>query len=102
MDREIRLNNGAVHPMGAVAMTMVMLRALFAERPDMFRELFEKCRDHRYPVRWQFQEELIGMALMDEQGMVHEIVRDTVLSAVECEGPAMVLGDAAGGRDAGR
>ena len=86
-----KLRNGAEEAAGLVAVTMLALRNLFAEKPIVAYELVAKCRDANHQFFGLTGSDLQTLGLVETGGGVHESIRNIVLSAVS-EGFGVDLG----------
>lgn len=92
----VTLKNGSQEAAGAAISTMVALTRLMDDgEVILFYELVEVCKNPNHQVVGgpAMVAELKNRGLMRDNGSVHETVRNIVLSAVEGEGLAMVLGN---------
>jgi hypothetical protein len=91
---EVTLKNGSKEADVLVAATMVTLRDLINKKPIIFYELVMKCRkgdDHKF--FGNSEKDLKALSLVENNGSIHNSIRNVVLSAVTGEDLGMVLGD---------
>lgn len=87
----VRLKNGSEEAKGLVAIVMLSLRSLLAEKPLVFHDLVMVCRDGTKP--WSDMTPAVDAALMESDGRVHDSIRHVIVSAVTGDGLDMLIGD---------
>jgi hypothetical protein len=96
----VMLKNGAEVPRSLVAATMLALESLLRDNPMAFYELVELCRDATHQIWGDLDKELASRGLITLRqlstgktvALVHETIRNIIVSAVEGEGCEMALG----------
>lgn len=87
----VTLKNGATEFKPLVAATMLSLGKLLQDNPIAFYELTMKARDSKHEFFGNVGSELKLLALIQENGNLHDSIRNIVLSVVEGEGAMMRL-----------
>jgi len=87
----VRLRNGAEEAKPLVAVIIMSLERLMNERPLALYDLVMKCRDRAYELFGTNGDYLKDLNLVDQDGSIHESIRNVVLSATDGEGMDMVL-----------
>ena len=88
----VKLKNGTIEAEGLVSVMMFSLRNLLQESPITFYELVMKCRDRDHQFWSDTLKSLQDLHLIQQDGKVHDSIRNIVLSAVEGEMSEMTLG----------
>jgi hypothetical protein len=88
----IRLKNGTEEAKPLVAVTMMSLEHVMDERPLALYDLVMMCRDHDYEPFGTNGDYLKDLRLVEQNGSIHDSIRNIVLSAVKGDGIDMVLG----------
>ena len=86
----IKLKNGTEEVEPLVRVTMMSLRSLMSVNPVAFYELVELCKDRTHVLFGNTGKVLEERSLV-QNGVVHDSVRNIVLSAVTGEGLEMRL-----------
>ncbi len=87
------LKNGATEVLPLVNVTMVSLNSLLGSSPMGLYELLEKCRNKDHKIFGNLGDDLIDLALLQDNGQPHGSIKNIVLSAVSGEGLGMVIGN---------
>ena len=78
----VKLNNGSEEPRQLVETIMKSLRQLIKEKPGAFHDLVVRCDGSSCPLYGDGGEELQELPLIqDENGEIHDSVKNVVLSA---------------------
>lgn len=88
----VKLANGAQEPDILVNVTMFALGELIGRDPIAFYEFTMKCRDGSHVLWGDAEERLKKVGLIEKNGEIHDVTRNTVLSAVKGEDLEMTLG----------
>ena len=88
----VQLANGTFVPDVLVTTTMIVLRDLVDNDAISFYELAMKCRDASHPFWGSTEETLKKAALIEENGEIHDSIKNIVLSAVKGDELEMTLG----------
>ena len=89
----IVLKNGATEAVSLVNVTMMSINHLLSSKPMAFYELVEVCLDKKHKIFGNLSDDLIGLALLQNDGQPHGSIKNIVLSAVTGDGLAMTLED---------
>jgi len=88
----VKLKNGAEEEKTLVAACMLNLQGLLKQDPISFYDLAMHCRDRSYEINERSQKELRGRGLLSPTtGVLHESVKNIILSAVVEDGLDMKL-----------
>ena len=85
------LKNGAEEPEELVIATWESLANLHESDPTAFYELVMKCRDENHRFCGNAAQPLRELRLLQEDGAIHDSIRNIVLSATEGNGLGMKL-----------
>ena len=85
------LKNGNTAEENAILAALSALKSVWDSRPIAAYDLVMMCRDPKYRVFKSSQDILKDRCLMENDGTIHTVVRNTVLSAVEGEDLKMNL-----------
>jgi hypothetical protein len=88
----IKLKNGAEEADMLVRVTTAILASLMEENPILFYELVMKARDSRHECFGKTGEELRKREFIDQNGRMHDSLRNVIVSAVSGDGLEMTLG----------
>lgn len=88
----VQLANGKVEAKPLVLVTMLSLESLLESNPIAFHELTMKCRDDEHTFFGNTEEVLKQSALVQEDGKIHQSIKNIVVSAVKGEDLDMMLG----------
>ena len=86
-----KLRNNTEEVEALVAGTMLTLHSLLKEQPVAFYELVMKCRDIGHSFFGNASEHLRSAGLVDENGGIHDSIKNIVLSAIQGEGFGLYL-----------
>ncbi len=89
--KTVTLKNGAIEVRPLVAVTMLALDRLVRENPIAFYELVMKARDRKHEFFGNTASDLRALSLVQENGDLHDSIRNIVLSSTEGEGSHMIL-----------
>lgn len=92
-NRMVLLKNGGEAPMSAVTTTMVSLEEMMTGSvPTMLAvyDLAEHCKTGA-EVTGRSRELLISYGFMSQEGTVHDVTKDVILSAAQGEGMGFTL-----------
>lgn len=87
----VKLKNGTEEPRVVVAATMVSLQAMFRDAPIIAYEFVSVCRDPLHKI-WSGKDQMVAAGFMNEDGKMHDTIRNVTLSALDGEGMGMTLG----------
>ncbi len=85
----VTLKNGMQEVKQLVAVTTMSLRGLMAQKPIVFYELVQLCRNGDHRLFGRSGDDLKALSLVSQHGdqwHVHDSIRNIVLSASEGEG----------------
>lgn len=88
--KAVVLKNGAEEVEPLVAVVMMSLRTLLRENPIAFFELVQLCKDRNHKP-FGTTGTILEQTSLIQNGVLHDSVRNIVLSAVEGEGLEMRL-----------
>ncbi len=91
--KTVVLKNGATESLALVNVTRMSINQLLSSKPMAFYELVEVCRDKNHKIFGTLGDDLIGLALLQNDGQPHGSIKNIVLSAVTGEGMDMTLED---------
>jgi len=90
--KTVELKNGAEEAEALVTVTIGSLHHLIETNPIAFYELVQKARDKDHKIIWgNVSSVLKSLALLSENGAMHDSIRNIVLSAAEGDGLDMAL-----------
>jgi len=87
----VRLKNGTEEDKPSVVMTMMSLEHVMDERPLALYDLAMMCRDRNYEPFGSNGSYLKDLNLVDQDGSIHNSIRNIVLSAISGDGLDIVL-----------
>lgn len=87
----LKLRNGAEEAEPLVKVTMLSLQRLFQEKPIVAYELRELCKNPQHQLFGNAGNDLKALNLVQEDGRIHDSIRNIVLSAFEGEGLGMTM-----------
>jgi len=88
----VTLKNGATEADVTVFAAMASLDSLMKKNPMALYELTQKCRDENHKVFNEHLELVLkDGCLMEQDGKIHESIKNIVLSAVVGDGLDMIL-----------
>lgn len=79
----VTLNNGAKEAKSLVNIAMFSLGILMEKQPIAFYELVMKCRDDKHEFFWNTSKVLKDLQLVENDGGIHDSLRNIVLSAIK-------------------
>jgi len=79
----VRLKNGTEEAKQLVVITIAQLKELMSSEPIAFYELVMLCRDRDHELFGNAGEKLEKSGLLQREGVVHDSIRNIVVSAVE-------------------
>jgi hypothetical protein len=88
---EKKLKNGAVEVDALVTATMVSLYSLWKKKPIVFYELYQKCLNNDHKLFGNAGADLKDLSLVNEDGSVHNSIKNIVLSAVTGDGLSLTM-----------
>ena len=94
----VKLKNGTEEFRPLVAVTRMHINKLLESNPIALYELVELCRDRHHKPFGQTGDDLVALSLATKTSdglMVHESIRNIVLSATSGEGMEMTIGNPA-------
>ena len=89
----MKLKNGSEEAQVVVTTSMLSLRALFNDNPIAFYELTQKAKNPKHKCFGNTQQILTGLSLLDDNGNIHDSVKNVLLSAIDGEGTSMTFGN---------
>jgi len=89
--QEVVLKNGSREFDKLVSVTMLSLKTLITEKPTVFYDLVMKCRDSSYKYFGNAGEDLQQLGLAQNDGSIHDSIKNIVLSAVSGDDLDMTL-----------
>ena len=93
--KTVTLKNGAEEVTGLVNMTMGIINEMLKGLPGILTayELVQVCKDKDHVIFGVHGEELIKSGLMTKGNMIHQSIKNIVLSSVEGEGSDITFTD---------
>ena len=82
----IKLKNGSEEALTLVTTISLSIRELLNNKPMALYDMVMKCRDDSYSIFGNNTNTLKNLALLGEDGKVHNSIKNIVLSSIEGEG----------------